>query len=419
MLASTFSRIQNAESYAFLASGSILLVGLFVANVSNYLFTFIVSRLVSPSEFGEVTALFSLLIIVSVPGAALTMFIARHTAHTRARNGSSIELLKRLRSSIVRIALVMWVLCLLAVPLIASLLSIPTTPVFIFSVLIPLSLLGALQTGAIQGLQNFWAVSTQNVIGALVKLLGSIALVLAGYSVSGIMAAVALGSLLSVVYGYAHLRRLPESEATAESPALDWHGYRAAFAATLLIALLSNIDVLIAKHYLSAVDAGFYGVLSTTGKMLIYGISAFISVVIPAAADAHARGDGSESRVLRNSLLVITLISAAVLVIFALVPELVVSLLFGARYLPVAPLLPYFGIGMYLFAVATNLANYFIALHHQRFVYAFALGVAVEILLLLTFHDSLAEITGVIVASGLIVVGLLATEFATRARRTV
>lgn len=75
---------------SFFSSSSIIFAGSFAVNVLNYVFTLVMSRLLGVEEFGEVTALISLLLIISVPATTLTMLMAREaagatqTGHTQA-----------------------------------------------------------------------------------------------------------------------------------------------------------------------------------------------------------------------------------------------------------------------------------------------------------------------------------------------
>lgn len=101
----------------FITSSSIIFAGAFVVNVLNYVFTLVISRLVGVAAFGEVTALFSLLLIVSVPAAALSMLMTREAA---AQNmfgpGAVRELFDRLQKNVLMVSGGFWVLFLAMVP---------------------------------------------------------------------------------------------------------------------------------------------------------------------------------------------------------------------------------------------------------------------------------------------------------------
>ena len=101
----------------FITSSSIIFAGAFVVNVLNYVFTLVMSRMVGVAAFGEVTALFSLLLIVSVPAAALSMLMTREAAaQNMSGPGAVRELFGRLQKNVLMVSGGFWVLFLASVP---------------------------------------------------------------------------------------------------------------------------------------------------------------------------------------------------------------------------------------------------------------------------------------------------------------
>ena len=179
---------------------------------------------------------------------------------------------------------------------------------------------------------------------------------------------------------------------------------------TFLLALLSNIDVLLAKHYLPGEIAGHYGALSTAGKMLLYAAGAFVTVLLPLASEAHERGKGG-ARVLSLSLGIIAAGSLLAWGLFSFYPELVISLLFGERYLDVAPYLGFFTIGVAAVALSLALINYFVAVRNTSFLYLLAFGIALEVGLVVRGHENLATVVQMIVTGSVILCILMVSNF--------
>ncbi|OGG51402.1 hypothetical protein A2704_03475 [Candidatus Kaiserbacteria bacterium RIFCSPHIGHO2_01_FULL_54_36b] len=400
----------------FFASSSIIFAGSFVVNLLNYIFTLLMSRLLSVEDFGEVAALLSLFIIISVPATALAMLMARESAHYKEQGDSGVRyLFIRMRAYSAAGAVGLWALFIFLVPFVSDYLRIPTLPIYIFSAVAPLAILGALQSGTLQGLQKFFSVAKQGILSALVKLGGSVLLVWAGFSVAGVMGALVLASLASFIYGFfatrSHLRGVaPESGQAFNISGLATY-FGGILLTTLLLALLSNVDVILAKHYLSADLAGQYGALSTVGKILIYGVGAFISVLLPLAAAAHARGEGAERDVLWLSLMSVAVVSFGAFIVFSLFPHLVVSLLFGARYVDIAAYLGTFTIAMACIALSSVFINYFVATRNTSFVYLLGVGIAAEIGLIALYHDSLVSIVHSLVYASVALLALMVGNY--------
>src|SRR3989344_3090999 len=208
--------ILSLES-SFFSASSVIFAGSFVVNVLNYIFTLVMGRLLSVEDFGEVAPLLSLFIIISVPATALARLMARESAHYKEQGDSGVRsLFIRMRAYSAAGAVGLWALFIFLVPFVSDYLRIPTLPIYIFSAVAPLAILGALQSGTLQGLQKFFSVAKQGILSALVKLGGSVLLVWAGFSVAGVMGALGLASLASFIYGVfatrSHLRGVaPES----------------------------------------------------------------------------------------------------------------------------------------------------------------------------------------------------------------
>ena len=399
----------------FFSQSSIIFAGAFVVNVLNYIFTLAMSRILPVEAFGEVAALSSLLVVISVPAGALAMLMTREIA-SRSGQGreSARDLFLFLQKHVSLAALGMWLLFLVCVPFLSRFLHIPLMPFFIFSAIIPLSAFGALQGGTLQGLQ-FFVLSKQNVLNTSVKLLAAVALVMAGFSVSGVVAALVLAQAAAWVYGYFATHTALGIEKGTPRATLDTSSIGTFFLAilvtTFLLTLLSNADILLAKHFLPPLLAGQYGALSTVGKIIIYGIGAFTTVLLPMASAAHARGQGEERRILALSLAVIAAASIAGWALFTLFPGLVVSTLFGARYMPIVPFLGLFSVAMGCIALATALINYFVAIRNTSFMYLLGFGILLEVVLISLSHGSLGAITEMLVASSAILLVLIGGKF--------
>ena len=69
--------------------GFLLFSALTLANLSNYVFHVVISRLLGPEDYGALGALLSAFIIVSVPAGALQVLVAKRISVLRASGDSS------------------------------------------------------------------------------------------------------------------------------------------------------------------------------------------------------------------------------------------------------------------------------------------------------------------------------------------
>jgi O-antigen/teichoic acid export membrane protein len=413
-----FGSLKALLNSRFISSGAIVLIGGLFVNILNYAFTLIISRLVGVAVFGEVSALIGLSLIVSVPAAALTLLVAREGSVRKAAGEHHLipYVVAYIQRNTILLALVLWLSALLLLPWLEQALHIDRTPLLIFSLLIPLSLFASIQLGAFQGLQDFPDFVVQNSIVALIKLCGSIVLVLLGFALSGVVTALVLGTACGLFFGLLALRRHFRKNGPVLAGAQHRHSrefiqqlrkpllraYPALLLTTLLLALLSNVDVVLAKHYLSDMDAGLYGALSTIGSIIVYGITAFVTVMLPVAAESYAK-KGKSGQVLALSLLLISIVAIAAVAVFSVFPTLIVGIMFGSRYLSIAPYLGLYGVAMLFEALSIALANYSIAIGNRTFLVAFVIGIILELGLVAFYHTSIdAVVYSVVISSALL-----------------
>ena len=94
------------------------------------------------------------------------------------------------------------------------------------------------------------------------------------------------------IFGFASPARYASSR--SQSVRYDWrrilNAGAGAAAATVAIALMGSADVVLVKHFFDAHAAGLYAAASLGGKTLLYLVGFVPTVLLPQAADRHARG---------------------------------------------------------------------------------------------------------------------------------
>src|SRR6266542_385678 len=112
----------------------------------------------------------------------------------------------------------------------------------------------------------------------------------------------------------------------------------AAALAFLGLLLLTNVDLLLARHYLAAEPSGLYAAGAVVAKIAYWAPQFVATIVFPRlATEAAAR-----RRLLARAAAAITALGVALMVVVAAAPELAVTLPFGAAYRDVGPDLPLF-----------------------------------------------------------------------------
>src|SRR5262249_10194909 len=143
-------------------------------------------------------------------------------------------------------------------------------------------------------------------------------------------------------------------------------------------ALISNLDVLLAKIFLAAHAAGEYAALAAVEKIILFLPAAVSVVMVPRAAATH-HAAGTSRRVLRIASLFVGVTTLLVGLPAALAPHRVLQLMFGAKYVGAAGgVLPIVLAGAGL-AIVYLLVVYTVAIQDRRPLWLLGGGIALQV----------------------------------------
>ncbi len=328
-----------------------------VANGLNYAFNLVMLRLLEPAAYGALGALLAVILIGTVPGLALQAVVARHTALRAGDRRAVAELWSRTLVAVSWVSLGLGLAVAAAAPALAAFLHLGSIvpALWLAANILPLPLVSALQ-GMLQGVQRFGALAAALLLNAGARLAVGVGLVAAGHGVDGALAASVAGSVLAVLLPLTLLRpmlagrgvpsgapvggRAVLSGAPRLAPATAALGREvgAAALAFLGLLLLTNMDLLLARHYLAAEPSGLYAAGAVVAKIAYWAPQFVATIVFPRlATEAAAR-----RRLLARAAAAIAALGVALMVVVAAAPELAVTLPFGAAYRDVGPDLPLF-----------------------------------------------------------------------------
>ncbi|MFQ5442038.1 MAG: oligosaccharide flippase family protein [Thermodesulfobacteriota bacterium] len=385
-------------------SGSILFVGTMAGNFSNYLFQFFMGKYLPVEDYGTMNAVFSMLVIVAIPSTTIMLVLARYVSIFMAESDMG-KISSLYRNSLKKIGLLG---CAFFLPFllfrtpIAGYLNITSTmPVVIIGAAVMLTFIVTVNFGILQGLQKFYYLGAGMGSTGVLKLLSGVILVFFGLGLNGAVASVVCSSLLVFAFTSVPL--------AGYYAAGDWAGpvqkhtrdivsySMPVLASTFAITVLTNVDLILVKHFFPALEAGLYASIAILGKTILYLPAAFVLALFPIVSGSKGVDDKT-FRILDRALLYTVGISLAGVLLFTFFSEVIIKICFGDRYLHSAPLLKYYAFSMMSMAVMTVLVSFNLARSRTGFLYILAAG-AVSIIGLLTFfHGSLLTIVLIIMS---------------------
>lgn len=404
-------------------ASSIVFVGSMLANVLNYLFSIIMGRLLPPEIFGELVSLITILLIIGIPATTLSLVLANYTAVHKAKGElKEISALIHVADRTVRIVgLISFLGMLILSPLLSKFFQIPLLTFVFFTILVPITFFSASVSGILQGEEAFKKLSIVNVGTALIKFVFSVLLVYLGFSIFGVFCALILAGVIMYFYGRSHIRRyvvttnlsIKWRDVIKEKREYVWF----LFKATLFLAIFTNVDLLLSKHFLTSILAGEYAALSTLGKIVTYGSGVVLTVLFPLVASSHEADKGKSRKFLATALIAVGSGSLLLVAIFYLFPTQILGTVLNSSYKGVAPYLYYFGSAMGFTALSSVFIQYFLATSHKGFLIPLIILTVFETVGIMIFHANILSIVLVsLVTSVLLFLSMTIVYFSTKTK---
>jgi O-antigen/teichoic acid export membrane protein len=173
---------------------------------------------------------------------------------------------------------------------------------------------------------------------------------------------------------------------------------------TTCFAALTNMDVMIVKHYFAPTEAGQYAAASVLAKIILFFPGAIATVLFPKAAERHALQQ-DPSKMARQAAAAVIGLCGGLAGIYFIIPEFLIRLLYGPGYEPTIPLVGFLGVAMALFALVNLQMTYYFSIHKTRYIPLLAGSTMIQTVAMLLFHDSLIDVIIIqVINSGLLLV---------------
>lgn len=389
-----------SDSRSVVAKGLIFVgAATLVGNGSAYLLSMVSARILNQADFGALGALLGLLVIIATLGISTQALTARRVSTATAVNrpeveGQAIRLSIFVGAAIIAGALVVaWpVSVIFAIPVVAVITGISSLAFVV---------VGSASMGIAQGREEHIKLSMAFIANGVGRAVGGIIGVVVLQSVTGVGIGILIGCAVGAAISYQLI-----CPRTFSSKLRDGIGIEFGHVAHALIVLftLTNIDVLLARIFLTEDLSGEYSVGVLLAKIAFFLPNAIIIVLFPKMSG----GDSTRAVYIATGLtamlgLIITLVS-----VFA--GDLVIGILGGSQYKELGSEAWLFALEGSAFALVQVLLYARLAAQDRRAVLAVwgALVVLVTVVAVWR-HDTVAEIvtTVVVVSLVLTVVGLL------------
>lgn len=379
---------------------AIIFISSVVANIFNLVFWFFMVRRLSPVEYGELNSLISTMLIFSVPTSVLMTVVTRYVSKYIANNEN--EQVKALMffffKKLLIILLLFLFIFLLFSKRIALFLHIENESelVYLIGLGTVFSVTSGLALGLLNGMQKFLDVAIINVVSSATKLIVGVVLVFLGLKVFGGLCGFVISFISILFITFFSLpdwaKRFKKGVAAITLDIKEIYTYFLPVGlCQLSFMALTNMDVILVKHFFSPLQAGYYSVAQMVGKIVLFFPGSVGLVMFPKVVDSHAR-NGKTKALLKKSLLAVGLMCIFTNFFAFLFPSFILRVLTGSSHQDAVPLVKYFALCMSFFALDQILMLYHLSLNKMRCVYAFVLTAILQVVLICLFHNSMTGV---------------------------
>lgn len=374
-----------------LLSGSlILLIGTNFINFLNYLYHFVLGRMLGPVGYGELAALISIInlvgMIMSSVGLVVTKFVS-------SKEDDYSVIYNWFKKYFITIGIFFTFITILFSPFIAEFLKLDSyLEVILVGATFIFAFPSVLNKSYFQGRLEFGKMVTSLFSENSAKLIFGFLFVYLGYSVLGATFGLTLAAVIGLFVSYL-LLSLKKSKKTVSfnkgGEVLKY--FIPVFIQSLTTTSLYTVDLVLVKHFFAPDVAGIYAAVSSLGKIIFFATVPISSVMFPIAAKNYSENKNNFKTLLLSAL-VVFLPCVVILLIYAFLPVFAVNLLYGSLFLKASDSLLLFGIFMTLFSLAYLLINYYLSINKTYVSIYTSVAAVIQIIGIYLFHQQINQV---------------------------
>jgi len=346
-------------------NSSIVIFGVLVSNILAYIFHIYVGRALGPVEYGVFGALMSLFMIVAMPASAISSAITKFSAklYSKKEYGKIGMLRKKIAIRIWIYSALFFLILVLFSWIIADYLKIDSNfPVIIVGFTLIFSMILPVNRGILQGMKKFNAYSWNTIIEAASRLILVILFLLIGLKTNGALLAYGLGYFISYIFIFPLIKEIKLSGVNEDIEMKNIYRFIIlVLLVNIILQLIINAPTLFIKHFFSSEFTGYWTAALTLARITLF-IGSGITLVMFSEVSGIEKDDKKTKKLIFKKAFLMTLLSSILMaIIFLLIPDVLISLLYGGDFLGAVLILKYMGIAMIFVSLIQLWVNYWLA----------------------------------------------------------
>jgi len=361
-----------------------MFIGNFILYFLSYIFQFYLGHTFNPEDFGIIGTLFSILTIISLLFYSVQISITQIISKTKPQKTKN--LFNQITKHSLIIGSFMGIIILAISPILSSFLKINIYFFVIIAIATLLLMLQMSSRGILQGLEKFKLLSINYSYEGLFRLIFGVFFVVLGFEINGVLGALLASYFLSFIMVYFTLKKKDENKNPISAKEI-YSVIPYNLTALLFLNLLGTIDLILARHYLSPLDTGYYVAISTLGKII-----PSLSITIGLVLISKSIKKKNNLKLLTQSLLFSIIVSLPFILVFFFFPKLIINLSFGQNYLEAGKYLGIFSINATIYSLLIIITYFLISQKRKYLIYITILALFIEVFFISIFHSNILQI---------------------------
>jgi O-antigen/teichoic acid export membrane protein len=353
--------------------------------------------MLGPEDYGILAALMGAVFLLGAPSEAIQTIISRYTSRFLNDNdkikGIFIKSLKK--------TFIIGVIFILILAALSGIIGDALKVDFKYIIILGFFFFGFVMLsavrGVLQGKKKFAQLGSSLIIESVTKIIFTPLFIILGLKVYGALGAILFSFVISFFISLLFIKEV--IKARKDSTRIDGiYNYSwLIFISTLCIIAFYSLDIIFARIFFSANDAGMYAAISDLGKMIFWGTAPISKAMLPIISEKRDK-QTSARKDIKGAILLVAGICIIGLTLFAIFPEMLLKIFYGEEYIKFSSLLAYFGISMFFLAI-TNIFIYDLMSKGSRESLYLILFVAIQIGFVMTSHANIFQFITALIAS--------------------
>ena len=361
----------------------------------NLTFHIILSRKLGPAPYGELETLLTINNVILISLSAVCFIVTKFVSYYRTRQ--QYDKMKFLANwafiFFFMIGMATFFINLMMSNIIAGFLNIEDSMIIvIFGFLIWISFMMPIIEGILRGLQEFNFVGRYKLLDAITRLAIATVLIYLGMQIKTIVAGLAVGAAITLLFSGYILKKVYINKPYKINLKEIYRFAMPVFLACVFYATLSNIDLILVKHFFDPKTTGYFAAAAMLAKLVLAIAFGSAGVMFPKLIEQYSNGDSKGiTKTFRNTLKIALIGGLILTLVIALYPHAVSKAIFGAQY-SIDEMLSVYAFATLFLSISVILMMYDLAVKKYKFIIVFCIAAFIMIYQIITSHETLYSV---------------------------